>query len=155
MTETNPIPCAAPHKHECRVEEDHAVCICAICGEYYDNPELNVTTADREAASELVRDMERVFNGHSLPHSTIYVLIAKHMAAERERAHECEIAMLQSHENWVKTARRLEEALRELMAAITPALTGIQKNVPKSSWAKQWDEAERVLAESRAAMEGK
>ncbi len=38
----------------------------------------------------------------------------------------------------------LKQALRNLLKALTPELTGRPKNVKKSTWAKEWDEAEAL-----------
>jgi len=41
--------------------------------------------------------------------------------------------------------KEMREALRELMEVVAAELTGAPKNVPKSSWAEQWDKAEAAL----------
>ena len=38
------------------------------------------------------------------------------------------------------------QKLRDLLRVLEPELTGQPKNVPKSSWAVQWDAAEQVLS---------
>lgn len=41
--------------------------------------------------------------------------------------------------------RRVRHALASLMNAVSAELTGSPKNVRKSSWAEEWDEAEDAL----------
>ena len=45
--------------------------------------------------------------------------------------------------------RAQKAALKNLMDAITPELTGMPKNVPKSSWAEAWEAACAALREQR------
>jgi len=44
-------------------------------------------------------------------------------------------------------ASRGRAALKNLMKAVTPELTGVPKNVPKSSWGDEWDAAEAALSQ--------
>jgi hypothetical protein len=47
-----------------------------------------------------------------------------------------------------RAAPDLLDALKSLMVALTPELTGVPKSVPKSSWAGQWDAAETAIAKA-------
>lgn len=44
-----------------------------------------------------------------------------------------------------KLNKELLAALKELLRAVTPELTGPPKNIPKSAWATQWDKAEAAI----------
>lgn len=47
----------------------------------------------------------------------------------------------------------LVEAAPKLMKALEAELTGPPKNVPKSSWAKEWDDTDAALAKLREVNE--
>ena len=71
-------------------------------------------------------------------------------AAEEELTNVAEIITRTALE---PATKELREALRNLMKAVTPELTGPTKNVPKSEWVRQWWAAEDVLAKYPAKEE--